>query len=97
MEDSEEEDSEEEKEAASDAAAAAKSMDFDFADESAPSSATPKRFGAAHRELKGSARKKTTSFNSVISNMKRHQKMDAANRAKASPAGQGPSANKPPS
>lgn len=51
------------------------SHDFDFeADEmSTPTRLTPRsRIGS--RELKGSARKKTTSLNSILSNMKRHRK-----------------------
>jgi len=33
-------------------------------------------------ELRGSARKKTTDLSAILSNMKRHRQMDAANRAK---------------
>ena len=57
--------------------------DFDFEEDAPPSALTPRRPAPGSRELKGSARKKTTSFSNVISNMKRHQKMDAANRSKA--------------
>lgn len=55
-------------------------FDFDVDDSSATPKLTPRR-PLGQRELKGSARKKTTSFNNVLSNMKRHRQMDAANRA----------------
>jgi hypothetical protein len=48
--------------------------DFDFEDES-QGVMTPQR-RAPGSELKGSARKQTASFDSVLSNMKRHKIMD---------------------
>ena len=71
--------------------AAAAAMDFDFdADDDAikPGAGTPTRIAlhpGQQRELKGSARKKTTDFNSILSNMRRHKQMDAA-KAKAAAA-----------
>lgn len=81
-------DDSEEEVAANPAASAGedKNDGFDFdADEDDPATpvTTPRRPLGGSRELKGSARKKTTSFNSVLSNMKRHRQMDAANRAAA--------------
>ena len=74
--------------------AAAAAMDFDFdADDDAikPGAGTPTRIAlhpGQQRELKGSARKKTTDFNSILSNMRRHKQMDAA-KAKAAAATSG--------
>ncbi len=57
-------------------------MDFDVdADESTARLVTPRRAPIGSRELKGSARKKTTDFNNILNNMKRHRQLDAANRA----------------
>ena len=49
--------------------------DFDFEEEGAGGLVTPQRRtpGSA---LKGSARKQTTSFNNVLSNMKRHREIE---------------------
>ena len=63
-----------------------KSMDFDFEEDTPTSSLTPRRpISGANRELKGSARKKTTNFNNVIANMNRYRQIDAANRAANTP------------
>lgn len=70
--------------AAASGQAADKSMDFDFAEDTPASSLTPRRTpgtGPANRELKGSARKKTTKFSDVIDNVNRFRKIDAANRS----------------
>ena len=74
------------------AAAASAAMDFDFDAEEddaiKPGAGTPTRIAlhpGQQRELKGSARKKTTDFNSILSNMRRHKQMDAA-KAKAAAA-----------
>jgi len=48
--------------------------DFDFEEES-QGVVTPQR-RAPGSELKGSARKQTASFNTVLSNMKRHKMLD---------------------
>lgn len=77
-------------EAAAKSAAANAAMDFDFDDEvtAKPGAAmgmTPTRrplHPGQQRELKGSARKKTSSFNNIVSNLKRHRQIDAANKAK---------------
>ncbi len=65
---------------------AAQGSGFDFDDdEMSSSSSTPGRMRrpglGGQRELKGSAKKKTTEFRNVLSNMQRHRQMDAA-RAK---------------
>ena len=69
--------------------AASAAMDFDFdADDDSTPTGTPTRIAlhpGQQRELKGSARKKTTDFNSILSNMRRHKQMDAA-KAKAAAA-----------
>ena len=57
--------------------------DFEFEDAAPVAGLTPRSRLGGQRELKGSARKKKTDFKNVVSNMKRHQQMDAANRAKA--------------
>ena len=40
--------------------------------------------GSAQRELKGSARKRTTDYKSILSNLERQRKQDEAEKAKAS-------------
>jgi hypothetical protein len=62
------------------AAKAAKDFDFD-ADEDMNTTPTMSRKslpGSAQRELKGSARKKTTDLKSILSNIQRHRKIDEA-------------------
>jgi len=49
--------------------------DFDFEEEGLEGLLTPQRRGPGS-ELKGSARKQTTSLNSVLSNMKRHRQIE---------------------
>lgn len=49
-------------------------FDFDMDDMSASQPKLPVR--RREGELKGGARKKTTSFDGIISNMKRHWKLD---------------------
>lgn len=76
------------------AAAAAMDFDFDADDDDAikPGAGTPARIAlhpGQQRELKGSARKKTTDFNSILSNMRRHKQMDAAKAKAASAAAPG--------
>ena len=85
-----------------DAAASAAAMDFDFdANDDAikPGAGTPARMAlhpGQQRELKGSARKKTTDFNSILSNMRRHKQMDAAKaKAAAAAASSGTAATAP--
>ena len=81
---SEGDDEEENSEAAPPNPGVDKSMDFDFAEDTPASSLTPRRpISGENRELKGSARKKTTNFNNVIANMNRYRQIDAANRAAA--------------
>lgn len=66
--------------------AAKAAKDFDFADEDEPK--TPlasRRPGSAQRELKGSARKKTTDLKSILSSMERHRKMDEAGKQPSTP------------
>ncbi|XP_065351732.1 PAXIP1-associated glutamate-rich protein 1 isoform X1 [Cloeon dipterum] len=50
--------------------------DFDFADETA----TPKLRRAMDNSGRGSARKKTTSLDSVLSNMRRHRQLEESER-----------------
>ena len=53
--------------------------DYDFDNEDDGIAATPARskliMSSANKELRGSARKKTTDLSSVLSNMKRHKKL----------------------
>ena len=74
-------------EAAKESAKAA--MDFDFdADEdlnTTPSLAASRKTlpGSAQRELKGSARKRTSDYKSILSNLERQRKIDSAGKAAA--------------
>ncbi len=62
--------------------AAGGGFDFDEDEDlSGPGKLTPRRPLGGQRELKGSAKKKTTDFKNIISNIQRHKQMDAA-RAK---------------
>ena len=69
--------------------AAKSAMDFDFdADEdlnTTPTLAASRKTlpGSAQRELKGSARKRTTDYKSILSNIERHRKLDVAEKAAA--------------
>lgn len=54
--------------------------DFDFADELSQLQFTPRR-NPCTTELKGSAKKKTTSFDSILSNMRRHRQMEELERS----------------
>ena len=59
-------------------AAAASSMDFEFDtnDEIAPSGTPLAKLNKDNKELRGSARKKTSDLNSILSNMQRHKIAD---------------------
>ncbi len=71
---------------AEDTAAGGAGFDFDEEEDADETGQiTPRRPLGGQRELKGSAKKKTTDFKNVISNMQRHRQMDAA-RAKAAAA-----------
>ena len=63
-------------------------MDFDFDTEDMDLNSTPTLAasrkglpGSAQRELKGSARKRTTDYKSILSNLERQRKQDEAGKA----------------
>lgn len=71
-------------EAEREAAKAAMDFDFDADDDmkSTPTLAASRKNlpGSAQRELKGSARKKTTDYKSILSNIERQRKLDEAEK-----------------
>ena len=74
--------------AAKDSAKNAMDFDFDVDDDlnTTPTLAAGRKTlpGSAQRELKGSARKRTTDYKSILSNLERQRKQDEAEKAKAS-------------
>ena len=58
--------------------APAASMDFEFntTDEIAPSGTPLAKLNKDNKELRGSARKKTSDLNSILNNMQRHRRID---------------------
>ena len=72
--------------AAAQAQAQAAGFEFDTADEIVPSG-TPLAKLSTSKELRGSARKKTSDLSSILNNMKRHRKIDemATNSPAANP------------
>lgn len=77
-------------------AAAAASMDFEFntSDEIVPSGTPLAKLNNDNKELRGSARKKTSDLNSILSNMQRHRRIDQM--ATSSPAAKPQMANRGP-
>ncbi len=69
-------------------AKAAKDFDFDADDDMnvTPTMARRNMPGSANRELKGSARKRTTNLKSILSSMERHRKMDEAEKKSSTPS-----------
>jgi len=74
--------------AAKDSTKNAMDFDFDVDDDlnTTPTLAAGRKTlpGSAQRELKGSARKRTTDYKSILSNLERQRKQDEAEKAKAS-------------
>ncbi len=77
-------------EAAKESAKAAMDFDFDMDEDlnSTPTLAASRKAlpGSSQRELKGSARKRTTDYKSILSNLERQKKLDNAERAAANSA-----------